>query len=269
LAHVGQVDAAIVEFEKVLESRPDFVAARKTVAVLLATRGKKDAAIAHYEKVLQTEPDSAETLCNLGNLLADRGQFDAAILHYRKALEIEPGLAEVHYNLANALTNGRGDLDAAIAEYEKALKAKPNSAEAQRNLDIVESLREAIRKKLVKQRELLRSSPDDAALLNDTAWTLATSPIASLRNGREAVKLAQEAIKLSDSKEPAILGTLAAAYAEAGQFPEAVATAQRALTLATAQNKAALADTLRARIKLYQAGSPYRETPQPRQPAQP
>ncbi len=91
---------------------------------------------------------------------------------------------------------------------------------------------------------------------------LATNPNASIRNGPEAVGLAERAARLTDAREPMILGTLAAAYAEAGRFPEAVKTAERALTLATGQNNTALAETLRARIKLYQAGSAYRDAQQ-------
>ena len=95
---------------------------------------------------------------------------------------------------------------------------------------------------------------------------LATNPNASIRNGAEAVELAQRAVQLSDGREPAILGTLAAAYAEAGRFAEAVKTAEQALALASSQNNAALADTLRTRIKLYQSNSPYRELQQPSPP---
>ena len=100
-------------------------------------------------------------------------------------------------------------------------------------------------------------------LLNDTAWLLATNPNASVRNGPEAVELAQRAVRLSGDQEPAILGTLAAAFAEAGRFPEAVQTARKALDLATQQNKQTVAKSIRAKIPLYEAGSPFRELQQP------
>ena len=107
----------------------------------------------------------------------------------------------------------------------------------------------------------MRLQPNDAALPNDTAWMLATNPNASVRNGTEAIELAERALRLSGGNEPAILGTLAAAYAEAGRFPEAAAAARKALELATQQNKRALADALRARLALYEAGRPFHETP--------
>ncbi len=115
---------------------------------------------------------------------------------------------------------------------------------------------------LAERRKLLRSHPTDVSLLNDTAWMLATNPNASIRNGAEAVELAERAVQLSDGREPAIMGTLAAAYAEAGKFPEAVQTGRKALELATQQNKQSLAESIKAKIPLYEAGTPFREIPQ-------
>jgi hypothetical protein len=89
---------------------------------------------------------------------------------------------------------------------------------------------------------------------------LATSPDASVRNGAKAVDLAQRAARLSGARNPWILGTLAAADAEAGQFPEAVATARQALELASPQANTSLVRLLQTQIKLYQAGSPFRDT---------
>ena len=92
---------------------------------------------------------------------------------------------------------------------------------------------------------------------------MATSPLASLRNGEEAVEIARRADQLSGGREPAILGTLAAAYAEAGRFSEALQTARKALDLAAQQNKQPLAKSIRAQIRLYESGRPYRESALP------
>ena len=98
-------------------------------------------------------------------------------------------------------------------------------------------------------------------LLNDTAWLLATNPNASIRNGPEAVRIAERALRLSRGNEPAVVGTLAAAYAEAGRYADAVETARRAIALSERQGDRALADTIRARLRLYESGSPYRGAP--------
>jgi Flp pilus assembly protein TadD len=94
---------------------------------------------------------------------------------------------------------------------------------------------------------------------NNLAWLLATCPEGSLRNGPRAVELALESQKQSGEGQPDVLDTLAAAYAEAGRFPEATATAKRALELAEAQNNIVLVEHLRGRVKLYEEGTAYRE----------
>jgi tetratricopeptide (TPR) repeat protein len=91
---------------------------------------------------------------------------------------------------------------------------------------------------------------------------LATSPETSIRNGPKALALARQLARLSEGNNPVILDTLAAAYAETGQFSEAVDAAQRALALARSQNNTALADTLRQHIKLFQTGLPLRDVSQ-------
>ena len=117
----------------------------------------------------------------------------------------------------------KGRMDEAISQYQKALQIEPADVEAQNNL----------------------------------AWLLATCPEASLRNGDNAVRLARQANGLTGGENPIILRTLAAAFAEAGRYSEAVETAQRALHLAGAQSNIKLAGQLQLEMKLYQAGSPY------------
>jgi tetratricopeptide (TPR) repeat protein len=184
-----------------------------------------DAAIAHFQKGLELQPNLAGAHNNFANALLRKGRADEAITHFQRALSLQPDLAEAHNNLANVLLQ-KGRLEEAVAHYQAAVAALP----------------------------------ENPYLLGNLAWVLATCPEASVRNGARAVELALQAERLSGGKDPSILGTLAAAYAEAGRFSEAVATAQRALELATAQANTAQVETLRARISLYQAGSPFRDT---------
>ena len=111
-------------------------------------------------------------------------------------------------------------------------------------------------------QKALAIKPDYVAAQNNMAWVLATCPQASLRNGIEAVGLAERANQLTGGKNPVILCTLAAAYAEAGRFPEAIETAQRALQLAETQSNTALVGALQSQLKLYQAGIPFHGTEQ-------
>ena len=109
--------------------------------------------------------------------------------------------------------------------------------------------------------ELARRHPENVAVCNQLAWALATCPEASVRNAGRAVELAQRLTKLTGGRDPNILDTLAAAYAEAGRFPEAVQTAREALDLATQQHKQSLAESMKAKILLYEARTPFRDPP--------
>lgn len=108
-------------------------------------------------------------------------------------------------------------------------------------------------------REVLRLKPDDPGLMSNLAWILAANPNATVRDGIEAVQLAEHAFQLTGHKEVELLDVLAAAYAEAGRFPEAVATAEAAATLAKSGNQSAAAREIESRLALYRACQPYRE----------
>ena len=205
-----------------LQKNPNCWMAHSNLGNALFQKGHVDEAIAHYQKALQIKPDYAEACYNLGNVLLKMGSVDEAIVHFQKALQIKPDYVEAHNNLGRALFQ-KGSVDEAIAHYQKALQIKPDNAEVQNNLALV----------------------------------LATCPQASLRNGNKAVELAQRANQLTGDGNPTVLGTLAAAYAEAGRFPEAVETAQRALQLAETQSNTALANAIRSQMELYQAGTPF------------
>ncbi len=107
----------------------------------------------------------------------------------------------------------------------------------------------------------LETDPNDGNAQNNLAWVLATYPDDSIRNGKKAVALAENAAKLPGGESPVVLRTLAAACAEAGRFSNAIDTAERAMKMATAQNNESLVQTLRHEIELYRAYQPYRETP--------
>jgi hypothetical protein len=98
-------------------------------------------------------------------------------------------------------------------------------------------------------------------VLNNLAWLLATHPQAELRSGPEAVELAERACTATHHKQPVFLGTLAAAYAEAGQFGKAVETARQARALAEAQGQKEIAARNQQLLELYQRGQAFRETP--------
>jgi tetratricopeptide (TPR) repeat protein len=223
-------------------------------------QGRLDEALAHYRKSLELQPTDVLAHDGMAGVLIAQGRLDEAMPHCQRALEIEPNLAMAHNNLGNILAR-RGQLDEALAHYQKALEIQPNLAAAHINTGDVLATRGQFREALDHYRKALQIQSADPMVQRSLAWLRATCPDPSLRNGAEAVELAQRANQLSGGKRPEVLDTLAAAYAEAGWFPEAVATARKALELARQQNNRALADALQDRITRYEAGRPYRQTP--------
>jgi tetratricopeptide (TPR) repeat protein len=218
----GSVDGAITQYQTALQIKPDYVEAHDNLGNVLLQKGRVDEAITHYQMALQIKPDNAKAHNNLGNALVKKGRVDEAITQYQTALRIKPDYAEAHNNLGNALVE-KGKVDEAITQYQTALQIKPNYAEAHNNL----------------------------------AWELATASQASLRNGGKAVELAERANQLTGGENPLILHTLAAAYAEAGRFSDAIQSAQKANELAQAAGQQNLARQLNGELKLYEAGLPF------------
>jgi len=114
--------------------------------------------------------------------------------------------------------------------------------------------------------QVLQIEPAHLVTEKNLAWLRATCPVTSLRNGQEALALAERANGRTGGKRPEVLDVLAAAYAELGRFPEAVASEGQALELAAQQNAQALVDVFRARLTLYQAGQPFRQDRPPSAP---
>lgn len=236
--------------------------AHNNVAALLMRRGQVDDAISHYDQALKLRPNNRETHYhlsvallhnNLANALARKGLLDEAIVHYRKAVELRDDFADAHSNLAAMLAQ-KGQAAEAIAHYEKALAIPPEDAAAHLRLAamLLQTGRED--EAIAHYRRGLEIAPRSVAVLNALAWVLATNPNVAVRNGREAVALAEKASQLSDGKNPVVLRTLAASYAESGRFSEAVVTAQRAQRSA---NDPTLVHALEREIKLYGTDAAY------------
>jgi len=225
----------------------------------LAKEGQLEAAIAEWMKALELDPRDANLHNYIGAALMQEGKFDEAILHLQKALESHPDADEAHSNMGLALMQERRIAEA-TAHLQKALDINPANARAHFNLGYALYAAGKIPQSLAEWRIGLRIQPDVVPVLNQAAWVLATCPEASVRNGAEAVELAERAAQISGGQDPATLDALAAAYAEVGRFADAVQTAKRALRLATQQSEQDLAQALSSALTLYEAKTPLRET---------
>jgi Flp pilus assembly protein TadD len=171
-----------------------------------------------------SRPNDFFACYGLGSALLEKGELNSAIEVCRAALLIRPSDADCHTTLAIALEE-KGEPAEAIQHYKKALELAPRSIPALTNL----------------------------------AWLLATSHDGSLRNGRKAIELAGQADQLLGGTNTLVLRTLAAAYAENGEFAKAIRTARSAMQLARMHGEESLTRDLDQQIATYQLGMPYRE----------
>jgi tetratricopeptide (TPR) repeat protein len=228
---------------------------------ILAEAERLEAAEAAFRRVLAREPERAEAHALLGTTLFRRGRSEEALASYRRALALEPnlrralgtrGLAQVHAQLAAVLAS-RGEREAALGELERAIRLAPEEAVFYTRQAALLGLLGRESEAAAAYRKALRLGDRSPEVLNNLAWLLAAGRNPGLRSPQEAVELAREAAELTENADPSVLDTLAAAYAAAGQRDDAIEAARRALALAEARDRAALARAIRER--LHQLGA--------------
>ena len=211
-----------------------------------------------WTHTLAVTPNNDVAHAGLAGILFVRGQTDAAIEHYQRALALRSGNVAAHYGLAMALARER-KIDAAIAHFQEVLSIQPDNLQASNYLGALLAGKGQLEEAIGAWRQALFFDPDNADAANNLAWVLATASDAALRNGKEALDLANRAIR-SAGENPSILRTLAAALAENNRFPEAVETAERAEQMAVSSGDNAMAETLRNCAESFRRGEGWHNT---------
>jgi len=258
LVRLGALQEAVAHFRAALRLDPDQPEAHSQLAAALHKLGQPAAARHHYQQALRLRPDLVPARLKLGLLLAQQGQLASAEAHFRAALRFDPTNTLAHYNLAAAHA-ARGQLDQAAAEFAEVVRLNPADADARGRLGIVLLQAGRAETALPELREALRQRPDWVEGLWRLANLLATHPDPKLRNGAEAVALAERAAALTDRRDPLALAALDAAYAEAGRFEEAIRVAEQVRTWAATNNQPGLAEQATRRLECYRAGQAYRQ----------
>jgi protein O-mannosyl-transferase len=290
----GELDQAIENYQQGLRFNPKNVGLHYNLALVLAAKGQFVEAMHHHEQALALDPFYANARFGLGNVYMTSGNPAAAVTNLLAALEMKPRFPAAHYNLGNALL-ALGRVEEAAKHFADALRLDKDFTDAHRQLagalqqagrraEALPHLQRAlalspsspgIRTELAallaglgqtqgaieQYREALKLDPNIPGALNNLAWILATHPDAGFRDGTEAVRLAEKAVELTRRNKAFLLGTLAASYAEAGRFNEAVKTAEEAIQLADKHGQKELSAKNRELLGYYRQSRPWREAP--------
>jgi tetratricopeptide (TPR) repeat protein len=213
-----------------------------------------DAAHRHFAERVTKDGADAEALFGRGRARMAREKWSAAIADFNEAARLAPDRPAYYLARAYALTRQKR-YDEALADYDYVVQLDPLDAQAYRLRAGVHVERERYADAIKDYNLASRLFPNDAALNNDRAWLLATCPDDTFRNGAQAVTDATLACELSGWQVYNRLGTLAAAYAEAGDFEQAVRWQRKCLELSPPRYRQAQ----QSRLRLYQSGKPYRE----------
>lgn len=227
----GKTEPALIELERALTIDPTLTSARRALAEALESQGDREGALKQYEEIVRRAPNRSQSHLWLGKALARRRDFAGSSAAFRRALQLDASGREAPLLLGAALASA-GRAGEAAQFYDSYLEQYPQRTD----------------------------------MANALAWLLATSPDPDARSGGRAVAAALGLCRQSGFRDPRLLDTLAAAYAEAGQFAQATQTATRALRLARQAEDEPFAQAVASRLAVYQNGKPYRQSfPEPAQ----
>jgi tetratricopeptide (TPR) repeat protein len=256
-AHVFATEEALMR--DTLAKNPAAAEAHNDLGVILARREQYSEAMSHFSAAVRFNSNSAAAHVNLGNGFALSGNLPEAEAHFSTALKIKPNDPETHAKLANILCAQGRDRDA-LLHLQHAARFKPS---VETHLELATLLYKTgnYQNAVTLYRRIVEQKPDLPEALNNLAWLLATCADDRVRDGAEAVSCSEHACRLTHFDQPGFMSTLAAAYAEAGRFPEAVSTTETALRMQIAAGDTRSARINQQLLQFYRAGKPWHEPP--------
>ena len=295
LMKLGRESDALADFEKALELRPDNPGLLNAKAGLLLMQDRAEEALTSYDELIDLMPDNTLLRVQRARAYAALKRWDEALVDIDAALQDQPDNPELLIQRVELLLN-KPDLDLAAATLKKVRDLVPDNPtirlelarlfiatkrprRALKLLDDLVKLQEGLKdvwrvyrlradaylnipdheKAVVDYEKVLAEQPDDDESLNNLAWLLATSPNEEVRNAERAIELGLKASELTEYKAPHILSTLAAGYAEAGDFEKAREWSQKAVELEEQDEESTVIDQLRQELESYRQEKPWRE----------
>jgi tetratricopeptide (TPR) repeat protein len=245
----GKVDEAIGLYQRAIAINSKLAAAHYNLGNALLHKGRVDDAIASYERALEFAPNFVQAHNNLANLLGEKGRTDEALDHYRQAIEASPGYAETYNNLGNALRR-QGKIAEALTNYHRTLEIDPKHAGAYTSLGDVSRQNGQLDTAATYYQQALQADPRCLVACNNLGDIL-------IRQGKidEAIAVYRRAVEIAP-QGAIIWYNLGVCLGQKGRLDETMVCYQKALGLASARNDKALADVIRAQIRLQQSVAP-------------
>ena len=255
-ADAGDSQQALLDFEDALRLDPTLWRAFHNRGVLRAQAGEFEQAFNDFMRCTELNPRFAKAYSNRAALFVQAGDLQSAMQDYRRAIEFDPELCVAH--------QGRGRVCHMLGRLQEALYHFDAAAQLLANDSHVITSRADLLADIGRYAEAANEYKraielDDqlAHAYRSSAWLLATCPDDSIRNSNMALEQAQQAIRLSNSKTAISLDTLAAAQANAGDFPSAIASLEQAVEISRDQERA----TYEIRLEMYRSFQPFRTSP--------
>ena len=265
LIELREFDAAIEIVKKMQEKFPDNETGWTIVLVdIYIKQGTYDKAMTLVEEQLKESPDELRWIVAKNKVLSGQKKWDEAVTWLESCLQKEPDSKAIKLLLLETLLISKNYK--AVRERIKPLLATDPNNSMLLHLDSQAAISLGLHFDAVKiLAKLIEADPEDYTSINNLAWILCTSPIDSIRNARRAVELAEQAGKLTNYKRAFVLSTLAAAYAEAGDFEKAREMSLKSVDVAkkergkTEEERAELLENLQKEWDCFKKDMPYRE----------
>ena len=251
----GEFDEAIADFTQLIKLSPEVPIAYEARGTGWRHKKDYDRAIADFTQAIRLDPTNVGAYIARGLTWRDQRQDDKAIADLDQAIRLEPQNPDA-YGVRGDAWADKKEFGKAIDDFTRVIKLDPRNAWAYASRGLAEAERQQYDKAVADLDQALKLEPNNPDALNGRAWFRATCPIAKYRDGAQAVAAATKACEVSGHKEPGLLDTLAAAYAECGDFDSALKWEVKAIELETdAKEKTEYG----ARLKLYKVRKPYRD----------
>ncbi len=258
MLNVGRTADGIAMLERAEKIDPKFSATYYGLGQASLSKGDLAQAGDYFEQAIRLDPNVAAVYVEAASVIQKQGDPARAAEYLRQAIAIDPLLANAYRPLAR-IELTRGHAAEALGYLRRVVELEPGSATAHSDLGTALMSQGELKDAVAELREAVHLDPGSRVVANNLAWVLATASDDSIRNAAESLALADAICRATDYAKPEFLDTLAAAFAEGGQFDKAAEVSARAVELALNDHRIEVARLLEVRREHYLAGRPFRD----------